>query len=1000
MKKFYISVFILLLSVSLTAQIHVTGVVYSQGKKETLPGVSVLIKGTSQGTVTDLNGKFSIDAPKNAVLRFSYVGYKTKEIPINGRNSLKVYLAENTKQLNEVVVVGYGVQKKSDVTGALVSISGKDIAETHQQSLTNILQGRASGVSVISNSGAPGRQAEINIRGVGSINGAPPLWIVDGVPTSGDINPNDIASIEILKDASATAIYGTKGANGVILVTTKSGQGKMKVTYQNRFGWGSLYKKLDLTDADQWARLRTEAYQNAGLPVPPDLKGPFGKGTDWQSAITRTAFSNNQYLSFNGGTKKLSYFISANYNKQEGIVYKSDNTLTAFRVNVSSKINKWLRVGENLSLSSTTTHFINEDDEWNAVMIEAIAIDPITPVKKPDGSWGGSKFNTVNNPVAHLDRTKDKEVLFSTGGNAFIEITFLKDFKWVSRFGYQHDFDNFYNWQPTYFVKTGEENSQTSVSRDYAETTDWVVSNFLTWNHHFGKHSVKIMGGSEIEDNSSHWFGVTATDLISEEDHLIYIDNASGNQDASSYGSASEVRYQSLFSRVNYSYADKYLVTLNYRYQGSSMFGPDYRYGGFPSASVGWKISSEPFMSGIKWVNNLKLRAGYGVSGNDLSLKPYSYYAVAATGQRYVIGNKIVDGVSFPRIANPELHWEQKSSLNFGLDAAMLNDKLTFTFDYFQDKTNQMLYDPDLPGHVGTEEMPFTNVASLQNTGFEFTIGYKQKIKNFKLDARLNFSHVDNLVTDLGSAEYIAAAPFMQMGYISRTQVGHPMASFYGYICDGLFQNQAEVDAYVKPDGSPIQPNAAPGDIRYKADKNGNLIMGFIGSPFPKFTSGLNISLEYKNLSLLAFFYGVYGNKIFNATRFYNNNSSVRYNESKDMMNRWMQEGDTDDPNLARLNLNDANNSLRSDRFVEDGSYLRLKNLQITYHLPKQWLSKVQINDLSVFIGGDNLFTLTGYSGFDPEVGLGYGNNPLDRGIDRARYPSPRVIYTGLNLNF
>jgi TonB-linked SusC/RagA family outer membrane protein len=984
----------------LSAQIHITGTVYSKGSKETLPGVSVMVKGTTLGTVTDLNGNFSLSAPPKSVLRFSYVGYKTEEIPVNGKTNLKIFLQESSKQLGEVVVVGYGVQKKSDVTGSLVSLSSKDIAESHQQSLSNVIQGRAAGVNVIENSGAPGRPAEINIRGVGSINGAPPLWIVDGVPTSGDINPNDIASIEILKDASATAIYGTKGANGVILVTTKSGKGKMEVTYQNRLGWGSLYRELPLTDADQWARLKTEAYQNAGLPVPPNLKGPFGKGTDWQKAVTRTAFSNNQYLSFNGGTKKLSYFISANYNKQEGIVQKSDNTLSAFRVNLSSKINKWLRVGENLSISSTKTHYINEDDEWNAIMIEAISIDPITPVKNPDGSWGGSKFNTVNNPVAHLDRTKGKEMLFSVGGNAFFEITFLKDFKWVTRLGYEHDFDNFYNWQPTYFVKTGEENSQTSVSRDYAETTDWVVSNFLTWNHHFGKHNVKVMAGSEVEENSSHWFGVTATDLISESAHLIYIDNASGNQDASSYGSASDIRYQSLFGRVNYAYADKYLLTVNYRYQGSSMFGPAYRYGGFPSASLGWKISKENFMRNIKWLNNLKLRLGYGISGNDLSLRPYAYYSVAQTGQRYVIGNKIVDGVSFPRIANPELHWEQKASFNTGLDAAFLNDRLTLTFDYYLDKTNQMLYDPDLPGHVGTQEMPFTNVASLQNKGFEFTVGYKQKIKDFKFNVSLNVSHVKNLVTSLGSADYIAAAPFMQMGYISRTEVGHPMASFYGYICDGLFQTQADVDAYVKPDGTPIQPNAAPGDIRYKADENGNLILGFIGSPFPKFTSGLNINMSYKNFSLLVFFYGVYGNKIFNATKFYNNNSSVRYNENEDMMNRWMKAGDTDDPNLARLNLNDANNSLRSDRFVEDGSYLRLKNAQLSYQLPKRWLSKIQIKSLSVFVGGDNLFTLTKYSGFDPEVGLGYGNNPLDRGIDRARYPSPRVVYTGLNLNF
>jgi TonB-linked SusC/RagA family outer membrane protein len=430
------------------------------------------------------------------------------------------------------------------------------------------------------------------------------------------------------------------------------------------------------------------------------------------------------------------------------------------------------------------------------------------------------------------------------------------------------------------------------------------------------------------------------------------------------------------------------------------MFGPDNRWGNFPSASVGWRIDREQFMSNVDLISNLKLRLGYGMSGNDLALKPYSYYATSVTGQRYVFGNQIVDGVAFPRIPNSELHWEEKSTLNVGMDLAMWNDQFTFTFDYFIDKTEQMLYDPDLPGHVGAQEMPFTNVASMQNTGVEFIAGYKNYNHKFHYDFKLNFSHVKNEVLSLGSASYIPSVTFMQLGYISFTEVGHPMASFKGYITDGLFQNQSEVDAYVKPDGTPIQPNAAPGDIRYKADENGNLIIDFIGSPFPDFTAGLNMNFEYKGFSLLMFLYGVYGNEIFNATKFYTFNSSVRYNVDASLMDRWLMEGDTDDPNLARLNLNDANNSLRSDRFIEDGSYLRLKNLQLEYAIPDRLFSKWNISDMKVYIGGNNLFTLTHYTGFDPEVGIGYDDNPLDRGIDRARYPSPRVYYMGLSLKF
>ncbi len=1001
MKNLFFSFLLFLASTSLMAQIQITGTVYSKDSKETLPGVTVLDEGTNQGTITDLDGKFTLTVDPNATLKFSYVGYKPVEVQVNGKSSLVVMLETDTELLDEVVVVGYGVQKKSDVTGALVSISGEEMQETHQQNIASILQGRAAGVTVTSNSGSPGRDEEINIRGISSINGSPPLWVVDGVPTTGGVNPQDIESMEILKDASATAIYGSKGANGVILITTKKGsKGAMHINYENRFSWGQLYKKLDLTTAKQWAKLRSEAYSNANLPIPPSLGGPFGEGTDWQEAITHTAASMNHYLSFSGGAEKLSWFMSANYNDQEGIIQKSDAQTVDIRLNTSAKMNKWLKVGENFSFSGGTTHLINEDDEWNAVMMEAIAIDPITKVRKEDGSWDGSKFNTIANPVAHLDRTKNESKDYSMGGDVFADITFLKDFTFTSRFGYYQTYSNGYDWKPTFFVKTGEENSQTSVSRDYYEGKDWVFTNFLTWQHKYGKHDVKVMAGTEAERNYGEWFGVTASDLISEAEHLIFIDNATGNQTASAYGLASDVRYISYFGRLNYNFEEKYFLTANFRRQGSSMFGPDNRWGNFPSASVGWRIDRENFMKSVDLVTNLKLRVGYGMSGNDMALQPYSYYATSQAGQRYVIGNKIVDGVAFPRIPNSELHWEEKTSLNVGVDLAMWDDRFTFTGDFFIDKTGQMLYDPDLPGHVGTQEMPFTNVASMKNTGYEFVVGYKNNYKKFKYNFKFNFSQVKNEVLSLGSATYIPAVTFMQLGYISHTEVGHPMASFYGYLTDGLFQNQAEVDAYVDPDGNLIQPNAAPGDIRYKADADGKLITDFIGSPFPDFTAGLNMNFEYKGFTLLMFFYGVYGNEIFNATKFYNFNSSVRYNVDASLMGRWLMEGDTDDPNMARLNLNDANNSLRSDRFIEDGSYLRLKNLQIEYNLPEKLFSKIDISSLRVFVGVDNAFTLTNYSGFDPEIGIGYNNNPLDRGIDRARYPSPRTFYVGLNLAF
>ncbi len=999
--KHYTLFVFLFIGLMANAQFRVTGTVYDKDSKEVLIGASVVIKGTDKGVITDMNGKFSIELQPESILTVSYIGYKSQDIKPAGTNPVSVFLEPDAKQLEEVVIVGYGVQKKTDVTGALVSFNSKDMQESHQQNIASIIQGRAAGVTVVSNSGAPGRDEEINIRGISSINGSPPLWIVDGVPTSGGVNPLDIESMEILKDASATAIYGTKGANGVILITTKQGhKGEVVSTYENKFSVGQMYKKLHLATAKQWAKFRSEAYSNANLPIPKSLNGTFGEGTDWQDAITRNAYSTNHHLSFSGGTDKINWLLSGNYNNQEGIIKKSDAKSTEIRFNSSAKMKKWLKVGENFSISNNITHLINEDDEWNAVMIEAISIDPITKVRKEDGSWDGSKYNTVNNPVAHLDRTKNETRDFVLGGNVFAELSITKDFNFTSRIGYSKTYSNLYDWKPSFYVKTGEENSQTSVSRDYYEGTDWVLSNFLTWNKKINKHSIKVMTGFESERNYGEWFGATASDLISESEHLIFLDNATGNQEASAYGLASDVRYASYFGRINYNLLDKYFFTANFRRQGSSMFGPDNRWGNFPSASLGWKINNEGFMQDIEAIDLLKLRAGYGITGNDLALEPYSYYTVSSTGQRYVIGDVIVDGVAFPKIPNTELHWEEKSSLNAGIDLAMWGHRLTFSGDFFIDNTDQMLYNPDLPGHVGTQIMPYTNIASMKNTGVEFVLGYKNRINDFNYNFKLNFSHVKNKVLNLGSAEYIASVPFMQLGYISRTEVGHPMASFYGYITDGLFQNQAEIDAYVTPDGKPIQPNAKPGDIRYLADENGKLILDFIGNPFPDFTAGLNMNFEYKGFNLMMFFYGVYGNEIFNATRFFTNNSSVRYNVDANLRNRWLLEGDTNDPNLARLNINDANNGLRSDRFIEDGSYLRLKNIKLEYSIPGKLVGKADITSLNFYIGSDNLFTITNYSGLDPEVGIGYENNPLDRGIDRARYPSPRTYYFGLNLSF
>jgi TonB-linked SusC/RagA family outer membrane protein len=987
------------LQINVSAQsINVTGKI-TDSSGESLPGVNIVIKGTTLGVSSDIEGNYSILAKPTDILVYSFVGHISQEVQVNNQTLINVLLEEDIHLLDEVVVVGYGVQKKSDITGSLSSISSAEIAEIHTVSLTNMMQGRAAGVSVLKSSGSPGSEASISIRGVGSINGMPPLWIVDGVPTSGDVNPLDIESMEILKDASATAIYGTKGAGGVILITTKKGKkGKIAVTFENKTGLGQMNNKVDLVGASDWARYRSEAYRNASLPVPPNLEGITGEGTDWQEEVTQSALSTNNFLSLSGASDQITYYMSIGHTTEEGIVQKTDDKNTAFRLNTSVQVTDWLKIGENFSFSSNTNHSVNEDDEWNSILIQAINIDPITSPTNEDGSWQGSDYTTIDNPVAHIDRTNNENKTYSGGGNAFLELTFLKDFNFTSRFGYEYSSANYYGFSPTFFVKTGEENTQSSISRDYSETENWVISNFLTWNHKYGNHDVKLMLGQEIEKNYTSYFGVSATDLISEEEHHRFIDNASGNQEASAYGSAIDTRWTSYFGRLNYNYKNKYLLTGNVRHQGSTLFGSDYKYGLFPSVSAGWKISEEDFFN-IDMINNLKMRVSYGKTGNDNSLQPFAYVSISESGQRHVVGGEIVDGVSFPRIANPELHWEELVSKNIGLDIAFLKNQLTLSADYFISQTDDMLYNPDLAGHVGTQENPFTNFTSLQNSGFEFELGYKNNIKELKYSFNLTFSHVKNKILDLNTADEILGAEFMGAKY-SITRVGSPIGSYYGLTTDGLFQNQAEIDAHVDSEGNPLQNNVAPGDIRYKdADGDGNLDLDIIGNPFPDFEAGLNIRLEYKRFEFITFLYGVYGNDVFNLTKFYTHNSSMRYNVSPDIDNRWLQDGDTNDPNECRLNLNDVNNNLRSDRYIEDGSYLRINNIQLGYNIPDNLLSKLSMSSLNIYVGAQNLYTFTKYSGYDPEIGV-YQNDPLDRGIDRATYPNPRVYYIGLNVKF
>lgn len=993
---------LLLSAVNTFAQVRIVKGLVQDEKGISIPGVSVALKGTSTGVVTDVNGNYSISVSGNDALVFSFLGYASQEIAVQGRTVIDVILVESVKNLEEIVVVGYGTQRKSDLTGAVASVKAADIEKMPAATTDQVLQGRAAGVTVTSNSGTPGAALQIRVRGVGTINNSSPLFVVDGFPVDdiGFINPTDISSMEVLKDASSTAIYGARGANGVILITTKSGKtGSPVVTFESYLGSASMWKKPEMLNASQWGMLKNEALTNAGLDPIPELVNyqSLGKGTDWIKAVTRTANTRNLNFSVSGGNEMIKYFLSANNYKQEGIVKKSDFERTSVRLNTEMKVKKWLKLGENLSIESGINHRINEGDEWSAVLIQATAIDPVTPVYLPDGKFAPSNYVDMNNPVAHLDRTNSENKNFRVTGNVFGEFNILRHLMFKSSLGLSYNYSNDYDFSPTFFISGAESNDVSAVYRGSSQDRSWSWSNFFTYSRKFEKHDIQIMAGTEASEDYSEWFSTRSTRLLKEFSHLIFISNAT-NPNSTSSGLMNDKKMLSYFGRLNYTYADKYLVTANIRRDGSSVFGPNHRYGVFPSFSAGWRISEEDFLKGNTSISTLKLRAGWGQIGND-KIPPYGYSTLAISGSRYVFGDVIVDGIAFPGEGNPDLHWETTATTNIGLDAGIWRDKLTFSLEYYVKKTSDMLLDAPILTHVGIQNNPWVNIGGMKNNGFEMELNFTDKLGDFHYNVGLNFATFTNEVTNLGTQAAILSAPLRDNGYVTRTMVGYPVAQFWGYKTDGLFQTQADVDAWVDADGNLLQPNAGPGDIRYAKDKDGNLYYGVIGNPLPDFTYGLNINMSFKNFDLIVFLQGVSGNDVFNGTKVYTDRPDATHNMSVRMLNRWTGEGSTNDAHYPRLNAADANNIAFSDRYVENGSYARLKNLQIGYTLPTAISKSMKIVKLRIYVGATNLFTITKYLGFDPEIGTGYYGS-LDLGVDRAFYPQPRTYIAGLNLTF
>ncbi|KQS36793.1 TonB-dependent receptor [Pedobacter sp. Leaf194] len=979
---------------------------------ETLPGASVLIKNSKNSTLTDADGKFKISVPNGATtLVVSFVGMNSKEVLIGGQTQINVILQSSSQELSDVVVVGYGTAKRSDVTGATASVSNKQLTAVATTDPVQALQGRLAGVEVTSNSGQPGAGTRIRIRGIGTINNSDPLYVVDGFQTSGigNLSPDDIESMDILKDASATAIYGSRGANGVVLVTTKKGKiGKPEVNFNSYVGVQQVYKKLNLISGAGYAKLITQAYANENQPLDPKFVTPFQNaiqsnavGTDWQDAVLQNGLMQNYYLSYAGGSENNKYLFSGNYFKQDGTIKNSGFQKYNIRLNDEFKFNNWLKGGV------IATYTRSAQDNYNRLVLRnAALIDPITPVTGPDGNYVYS-LSEVPNPVRAADEQSGNNTYSNNLlGNLFVSAQIIKSLTFRSEFGVSFNNVQNKNFLPQYYIGSQDQNNTSALTESRSENVSWTLSNYLNYKKVFNKkHSFDAILGQEVQKVRGNGISITAFDVPADVS-LRYI-SAARNTSANVSSSAGENTLLSFFGRLNYAFNDKYLITATLRFDQSSKFLPETRLGTFPSFSFAWRASQEEFLKNWKDLSNLKFRVGYGEVGNQNSADNYGFASVVTNNQNYSFNNVAQPGSIPTQLANTKIKWENTKSTNFGLDADFFDYKLSLTADYFIKKTSDMIALLPVPDYLGFAP-PRANVGSMENKGIELSISYKDKIGDFGYNLGANFTKIRNKITSLGGGNPIASGNVLsQLGNTTITKVGSPLASYFGLKTDGIFHSQGEVSNYKTPSGNLIQPNAKPGDVKY-VDFNGdgvingsdNQILGDATSP--DFSYGFNGNFTYKQFDLGIFFQGVQGQELVNGLSFALNKSSnfaaTWNNFYADRANAWTPANtNTNEPRVTSRDLN--KNDQFSDRYVEDGSYLRIKNIQLGYNFSANIMSKLKLNGLRVYAAVDNLATFTKYRGFDPEISSnGYFDNPLAYGVDFGNYPQPRTFRFGINV--
>ncbi len=972
---------------------------------EPIIGANIRIKGTTTGTITDIDGNFSIEAEPQSVIEVSYIGYLTQETVINNQKSIRFLLKEDTKTLDEVVVIGYGVQKKADLTGSVANINTEKLNTQSNANIGQALQGKIAGVDIVSQGGAPGSGTRIMVRGIGTLNNASPLYIVDGMYMNSidHINPNDIASIDVLKDASSAAIYGSRAANGVIIVTTKEGsntEGKTIIDLSVNLGISTASKFLDMLDAKGWAEVTTIARQAIGKPaldMATDLANK--PDNDWQDIMFRPALMQNYNLAVKGGGKYSTYYTGLGYFNQDGIV-KGTNYQ---RYNIQSK-NDYKRgifsAGTNLIISFSHDKPLHQ--ELRGGMIGTILQSVPTLEKYDDtreGGYGGTYGDVVNipHPLAIIDdnimdRYNENVKIFA---NLYAQIELFKGLKYKLNLTPDFSFERYKNYLNKYDFGLAT-NSITQLTERQRRRRNILVENLLTFDRTFGEHKISALAGYTYQDSRFRHIQAYGEGL---PQGLEEIDAATTNR--SNEGNSWRSVLTSILGRVFYSYQNKYLFTATIRRDGSSKFGKNNRYGYFPSFSLGWNVAEEKFMENVHWLDQLKLRGGYGVLGNQ-EIDNYQYSSTITTGINYPDGNGGLLQGAFPKnFANPDIKWEETAMTNVGIDFMAFNNRLSLTADYYVKNTKDILLTVPIPISSGGANDPIRNAGKIRNNGFEFNLGWMdQPNPDISYGINLIGSFNKNKVIAMGSESgSIKGGSTNQNITTSETKAGYPIGGYWLISTAGYFNSQEEVDAYAK-DGKKIQPAAEPGDIKFVDANNDGVINDddrvFQGSPFPDFTFALNGNMRYKNFDLSIGLQGVLGNKIYNATRQTLEDVTKGSNFLASCLDYWTPENKN--ASHPRLTWDDPNRNTRaeSDRYLENGSYLRLRSVQLGYTFPQTWF-KGAIQHARVYINAENLFTITSYSGYSPDVNA---DNANYRGFDNFIYPTNRTFMLGLNVTF